>query len=253
MVGVWHGTRHPSVTLSEIVVEGGETIEPSRIQAAVNASLEGSYMSLIPHRFFLTYPRTHVSSALMSIDRVKSVAVDREGRNIISVVFSEYAPYALWCLSLEEKDPCYFLDEEGYAFGPSPLLQGGALTRHVIEGTDALEEKQLFPTARFKEMHEFLRALQNDLSLRVTHVEYSKVGDITLAVNGGGKIFLHDEGKYMDALLNLKTVLGSKSFKHLEPGNFQYVDLRFGNKIFVNEEPETIDVATTTEESATST
>ena len=35
---------------------------------------------------------------------------------------------------------------------------------------------------------------------------------------------------------NLKTILVSEEFSHLKPGNFQYIDLRFGNKIFVNEE-----------------
>ncbi len=250
---VWHLARLQSVTLSSIDVTGGETIEVARVKATVNAALEGSYMNLIPHRFFLTYPQDEVLAALMSIDRIKSAQIDRKGRSNLTITFAEYAPFALWCLSLDEKNPCYFLDEEGYAFGQSPLLIGGSLTRHITDGVGELEEKQLFPPARFKEMHEFLTALDKELSLRVTHVQYSEVGDITIYVNGGGKIYIHDKGKYSDVLLNLKTVLGSASFKHLKPGNFQYVDLRFGNKVFVNEEPELEGAGTTTDAVATST
>ena len=35
---------------------------------------------------------------------------------------------------------------------------------------------------------------------------------------------------------NLETVLTAPAFTDLSPGNFSYIDLRFGNKVFVNEE-----------------
>jgi hypothetical protein len=41
----------------------------------------------------------------------------------------------------------------------------------------------------------------------------------------------------VETLSNLETILASGTFTHLKPGNFQYVDLRFGSKVFVNEAP----------------
>ena len=35
---------------------------------------------------------------------------------------------------------------------------------------------------------------------------------------------------------NLLTLVGSEEFSHLAPGNFQYLDLRFNTRVFVNEE-----------------
>jgi hypothetical protein len=34
---------------------------------------------------------------------------------------------------------------------------------------------------------------------------------------------------------NLQLVLSSPQYTHLKPGNFEYIDLRFGNRVFVNE------------------
>jgi hypothetical protein len=34
---------------------------------------------------------------------------------------------------------------------------------------------------------------------------------------------------------NLKTILASEEFAHIAPGEFQYIDLRFGDKVFVRE------------------
>jgi len=36
---------------------------------------------------------------------------------------------------------------------------------------------------------------------------------------------------------NLNVVLTSDEFTDIQPGGFQYIDLRFGNKVFVNETP----------------
>jgi hypothetical protein len=56
---------------------------------------------------------------------------------------------------------------------------------------------------------------------------------------------------------NLMAVISSPDFSHLKPGNFQYIDLRYGNKVFVNEEevvvPEEFDVVSTSTSSATTT
>ena len=49
----------------------------------------------------------------------------------------------------------------------------------------------------------------------------------------------------MQILLKIELLL-PQNFRHLQPDNFQYIDLRFGNKVFVNEELER-DVGTSTE------
>jgi hypothetical protein len=55
-------------------------------------------------------------------------------------------------------------------------------------------------------------------------------------IAGGGIIKVTTRMTTAETLSNLKTILDSKEFSHLEPGNFKYIDLRYGNKVFVNEE-----------------
>jgi len=73
-------------------------------------------------------------------------------------------------------------------------------------------------------------------------------------VVGGGefKVTLTQEPE--QTVENLLVVLTSEEFQGIEPGSFQYIDLRFGNKVFVNEElatpneDVTSEISTTTEE-----
>ena len=48
---------------------------------------------------------------------------------------------------------------------------------------------------------------------------------------------------------NLRSILESEEFAHVTSGDFNYIDLRFGNRVFVNEEESVVEEA----ETATST
>lgn len=251
-VSIWYGTRLPAVTIASISVEGGETIQSDTVRTVAQNALDGSYLKLIPYRFTFFYPQDSVAHAITAIPRVKSAVITRDSKNL-SVTFTEYVPYALWCTALDDTPRCYFLDETGYAFAPGPRLQGGTLVRHFFEDAGALEKKQVFDPEAFSQMHTFLHRLTGELSLRITDVLYTNDGDVKLSVNGGGELLFRNGESYEVLFTNLASILSSDEFKHIEPGNFKYIDLRFGNKIFVNEKMEPDIPATTTEAAATST
>lgn len=247
-VGVWHFTRLPAFTLATIDVEGGDTIPNERVRAEIASVLGGSYFKIIPYTFSLLYPKEQIATAVTAIPRVKDVAIERDMESLL-VTFTEYAPYALWCRP--EHEACYFLDETGYAFAPGPRLEGGALIRHMFEDDGELGKRQVFEPEAFSAVHAFLFELSDVLGLRVTDVLYTKDGDVKLSVNGGGTLFIRGDASYDATFENLESVLASDEFKHLKPGEFQYIDLRFGNKVFVNEEEPVIatTTASTTEDS----
>jgi len=214
-------------------VEGGETIPHETLTNIVAEKLTGAYLKLIPYRFTLLYPHDTIVEALAAYPRVKEVTLTRE-HTVLTVNFTEYTPYALWCLP--DTVSCYFLDETGYAFGESPSLAGGALIRHVLYGEETLSRKQLMPRDDFTKLHHFLDRLATEMGIRVTEVRGTHTVDLTLSVNGGGALLIENNADYDRVFENLRTLLASKEFAHIAPGNFQYIDLRFGNKVFVNEE-----------------
>ena len=235
LVGVWYLTRLPAVTISQIRIEGGETIPHDQVRSVIETVLGNSYLLLVPHRFAYTYPHDAVVHAVEGIPRVRSVYVERPDPKSLNVAFDEFTPFALWCLDTPNA-PCYFLDDTGYAFAPAPALDGGALVRHTHEGDTELSVGHAFSGDDFAYIHAFTDRLRDELGLRITDVRYSKEGDIELFINGGGSLKITREQNQDDTFAYLASILASKEFKHLKPGNFNYIDLRFGKKIFVNEE-----------------
>lgn len=249
ITGVWYVTRIQFFTIDSVVVQGGETIAHDHVREIVEHELDGTYFLLVPHRFSYTYPQQRIIDAVSRVPRIFNVSVTESNRKSLVVAFDEYVPHALWCATRETTAPCYFLTLGGYAFAEAPSLRGGSLIRHIREGDETLSTRTAFDESVLAAVHGFIMRMQEELSLRVTDVFYTKVGDIEFFVNGGGIIRITQTQDFVTSFENLVTLLHSEEFEHIEPGNFQYIDLRFGNKVFVNEQMQN-EVATTTEDTA---
>lgn len=247
----WYVTRLEAFTIQDIEVQGGETISHDVVRTRVEDVLRGSYFRIIPFRFTLFYPHDAILASLSEIPRIHGIEITEPDRRHVLVTFSEYVPDSLWCESVEEDAPCMFVNAEGYAFSGAPSLQGGSFVRHVVEGDTEFKSKQILEAEFLKKLHAFVALLEDELGLRVAHIVHTKEGDINLMLHGGGKILAATDQDFESTFKNIQSVLLSSEFKHLRPGNFNYIDVRFGNKVFVNEEFPS--AATTTEAVSTTT
>lgn len=235
LTGIWHGTRLHVLTVDEVLVQGGETINHQQVKEKVLQQLEGQYAGFVPRTFAWTYPKKDIVASLAEIDRIHSIVVARVKSHTLRVSFAEFLPAALWCQTLEAHE-CVFVDESGLAYSQAPDLTGGSLLRFVHTSREPELSQQLTSEADFLLLKQ-LAELLADNGWFVSHIEIDKARDAFLHIVDGGefKVTLTQEPEVTVA--NLNVVLTSEQFTNIQPGNFQYIDLRFGNKVFVNEEP----------------
>lgn len=232
---VWYGTRMQSLTLSEVEVYGGQTISHEKVLNLVMEQLQGEYLGFIPRTFAWLYPKDEIMTALAGVERIHSIEVDRTNNSTLHVTFQEYLPEALWCKTLLAVE-CVFVDDNGYAYAPSPDLAGGSLLRFIHTSKIPETGSQLTPPEDFSLVKELTDMLLEN-GWFVSRVEIDTERDAFLHIVGGGefKVTLTQDPEV--TVNNLNVVLTSEEFTDIEPGNFQYIDLRFGNKVFVNESP----------------
>lgn len=233
--GVWYGTRVPNLTIDTVTVVGGVTVDRELVRKQAAAALEGSYFKLVPKTFAWLYPQDEIASQISTIERVREVHVERISGTEVAVAFDEYVPYALWC-EARGSTGCLFIDRNGYAFGKAPPLTGGSFVRYVDLAHEPELRAQAFPRDTVRATELFIESLERELGFFVTHVELDSAGDAFYTLAGGGELKATVTGDQQMTVENLATILQSDAFSHLAPGNFQYIDLRFGNKVFVNEE-----------------
>lgn len=230
---VYFGTRLEAVTINNIEVKGGVTIDKENIKNTIETELSGVYLGLIPKRFLYFYPETKIISEVSSVPRLKDLRVTRDGKTI-KVSFGEYVPEALWCSATTE-DKCLFMDENGFAFALAPVLSGGSLVRYYATGKDVEEKIVPFSQGDFNATKQFIAYLE-EIGWFVERVEISDVRDVFYTISQGGELKATLDDDPFKPFDNLQTILNSKEFSHIKPGEFRYIDLRFGSRVFVNEE-----------------
>ncbi len=243
MTAIWYGTRVSFLTITTVTVEGGETIKHEQVVSTAQAVLEGQYVGLIPRRFAWSYPAEEITERISAIPRLKDPVIKRVSGTELHIQFAEYIPHALWCQGRGSEE-CYFIDETGYAFSKAPKLEGGAFPRFHTIGTKAAERTVMIPIDDLRAIEALREAISTNLGLPIAYVETDMVRDVFLGVAGGGEIKATLRMTPEETVSNLSSILASEAFADIAPGSFQYIDLRFGNKVFVNEEP--LGVATTT-------
>jgi hypothetical protein len=242
---VWYTTRIDSLQIKHVAVVGGETIPHQIIKDKANTALSGTYLALVPKRFIPFYPKKKVAESVRQVSRVKNAHVELTEDQTLTIVFDEYVPSALWCAE-PESESCLFMDHLGYAFAEAPTLEGSAFPRYIEEKAEPTVDTQGFDSAFIKDTEAFASMLETQLSLYVTHIYKRGNYDVEYTISGGGVIKVSQSISMQESFDNLQAILLSEEFKHIEPGAFQYIDLRFGDKIFVNEEAAAPKQATTT-------
>lgn len=235
---VWYGSRLNSLTIAEVKVEGGETIDHNVVRKIAEEEIVGEYYRLVPRRFVWTYPKEVIIAKIKALPRVSGVTLDDSESGVLNIYLKEYEPFALWCAGADNeavKEPCVFIDKEGQAFAVAPALTGTALLRYRNNDTPKVGEKPFGPTF-LKETHRFAAEVATRFNFHVGVVEWIGQEDVSFYVRGGGILKTTLRQPVNDTLDNLNVILVSKEFEHLGPGNFAYVDLRFGDKVFVNED-----------------
>lgn len=252
ITAIWYGTRVSSLQVTTVTIDGQETLKADELRALAEAQLEGTYFSLIPRTFAWLYPQSDIVAALEAVDKVKSVTVDREDQTV-AVRIVEYVPDALWCRD-KESDECFLMSATGFAFTESPGLQGGAFVRYIDPELTFQKQTQAFDAAYISRTKDFVRQLRTALDWYVTHIEKGERDDVSYWLASGGELKTVMTEPNEVTIENLQTVLTAEEFAEIAPGNFQYIDLRFGNKVYVNDtEPSVATSTVATTSAATST
>ena len=231
---LWYGSRLEPLTIAGTSIAGLQTVPALEVEKIVDAHLNGTYYKLVPKRFIWTYPDKKIINDLKEIPRIKNVKLELGTGRILSIEIEEYQPYALWCDRTSGSN-CLFLDYEGYAFAPAPVLSGSLLKRYASSNVELAMGVSPFTKEFIKKTDVISESIREEFSLKTEYIEKTDRFEVNFYQVGGGVLFINLQQEAEVTLSNLRAILQSEDFKHLEADNFEYIDLRFGDKVFVKE------------------
>jgi hypothetical protein len=236
------------VRVSEVALVGGILVTEGDVKKETLNFIQGKYFWLFPknNTFFI---RTSVLEKHLAdtFKRIKTIGSTREGTNKIQIKITEREPIALWCREAKnveatstevvkglKAEECYFIDSNSVIFATAPNFSGDAYFKYygLVEKEMPIGEKYIASSTEFIVINKFINALK-DLKMTPLNLISKESNEFSIVLYGGGEIMFDATKSLETAYNNLDSLLKSSEFSSPNAlSNLDYIDLRYGNKLF---------------------
>jgi cell division septal protein FtsQ len=231
MMGAAVGAAYtPALQVRAVSVSGEQTLSSSTIEAFVQTRLSGTYWYILPKSNIFLYPKNAIRSALLAAYPILASADVHAGDfHTIAVNLVERQPQALWC----DGQTCLFLDENGVAYGEAPGFSEPVYTVYSGPISGDNPPRQFLSPADFQALSALVDAIvQKVPDEKLALVNVNSDSDVNMSFADGFmlKFALHDAGG--DIFERFSLALTSDPLKSRKLSDFEYLDLRFGDKLY---------------------
>jgi len=210
--------------ITSIEIDGTKTVPQSAIEQQVWEKLRGSYFYVFPRNNILLYPQKGIEQSLRSAyGEFKSVEARAKDFHTLAVSVIEREPKAIWCPSggsgLSE---CFLMDDEGVSYTRAPELS----KQEYVEYRGNIEGR----FAALSALVETFSQKESDNPVRQVVVEEN--GDTRAYFQKDFLLIFSLKDGGGDVFERFSLALQSEPFKNHELSDFEYLDLRFGDKLY---------------------
>lgn len=244
-------SKMKSIQIENIEVSGNSTLSKEDIANLVKAETSAKYFKLFSKNSIFLYPRKSIEKTLTDdLKKIETVSIKSKGLKTLVISMVERKPNSLWCLSRPEEGTsrknnnsgmCYFLDKGGLVFTESPDFSGNSFLRYygLLDDIEQPIGKNYMTSEKFREVSRFIGSLEI-LGIKVATFRAETESDYEIILKNGIKIILDDKKPFDKTLENIQSILGEVDLKSdyspNNPPKINYVDLRFGNKVYLKGE-----------------
>lgn len=237
-LSVWL-SRLQSIQIDTVTISGATVLPVQDLEREARSVLTDKYALLFPKTNVFIYPQKDVERVLSEkFPRIHMFASKIVDNHILSITVTEREPFALWCNTIPTDSiipQCYFLDRDGFVFDHAPQFSGDAYFKYygILPYEAPIGSYYLASTTRFHELSEFVENAKN-LNITPLYMTAKDQNSFELYIFGGGKILFDATENLSKVSERLSALLKTQNLVPREGGELlvEYVDLRFGNKMY---------------------
>jgi len=259
LIGLTHWSSVQINTFS-LSLPAESDLPKDEMKEMVDTRIDKNLWSVIGQDNVVLLPRSAITNNIESISpRIRSAEITITGLRSFVVNVNMRKPAGLACTNVSGQDQddqnnCQFIDKEGFVYAHADNM--GTSSDLVVYTKNKLPEigDQLIPEETFTILQSFIGNLP-ELGLSPQQVRLQDQRDISIAVQDAGaatttatssvNIRLDLSDSLNQAYTDLKTVIEKDAFvssstqqatsatkQNISPFALEYIDLRFGNKVF---------------------
>jgi cell division septal protein FtsQ len=217
--------QKPFFRVSDIAVRGLDTLDAEEIISIGKDNFDGKYLFLIPKDNILFYPKDKMENSLLSYDaRIKNVEIKISKERLLMIDVEEHIPAYLYC-----DENCLYMNSGGYIYRDASGVPQEIYTVFRDKmGQVTLRENY---TPEFWEEVKELLGFFHEKGMKIRMIEKTGEVDFIFHTNNDMAIKVDfDESektlqKYLDIFIDSNREL-------INSDSLEYIDARFGKKIF---------------------
>lgn len=222
--------KTPKLSIKDISISGIETLDSNSLISKTREVISGKYLFFFPMDNIIIYPSGKIKDEILKFDpRIKTVKASVDRKRILNVDIVEYKPAFAWC-HLEE---CYYTDDTGYVFRAINYNPRDFYT--------------VFRNGISKDTPIGSRWGDNDIGDVKDFLDFFKVVDIPISevsfmgntdyyfYTKNGTEFRIDFDSSIETAQSYLDIFFSQNISFVNAGLYEYVDARFGKKIYYKE------------------
>jgi cell division septal protein FtsQ len=204
----------------------------------VASELSGKWLGIIPKNNILFMGKAAIGNAISkSFPDVASVKTTLAGLGSLTVEVTERSPYGKWCVIADPNNNCLMIDDQGLAFEKfDQSMQSSATTSTstailiVFTSAEPKLDTNIFNKTRFEKLKQFIQSFKS-AGFVIDSVK-EQDADYFFTLDNGAEIRLQGTDDPEDIASKLFSVEADLQ-KQADAGRVDYIDLRYGNKVYL--------------------
>lgn len=251
-------TNASFLQIQQINVDEVQYSNRQDIELKIKEQLEGRFMGIFSLSNAIVFSRARISREIKNnFPSIKKVDVDLKGFSTIRVELEEYVSFALWCdipvtpaqtlIHDEEGNEktsvipqvvnsfnnanCFYMNEDGIIFAPAKYDSNTDIIKTFGKIASDPLRQSYSDKKTFKNLIEFSKLLRR---LNIISDEiWTTNGEVYAFVTKENvKIYIDSKTDVTNLFDNLDTVIKRDAINQAQFLNIDYIDLRFGNRVF---------------------
>ena len=243
ITGTYFGVHLSAFQIQKISIQGLSAIKEEDVKSEIASALSGSYVAgLIPYRFLFAAPMEQIIQRIKNqFPLIAEVGIKKDFPDEIAITIQERQLFGVLCNDGASEEAtvqegrevqCFYLDMQGIAYQKAPQTQGFLIMKVSTDAANIPLGGLGVDPMMIRRMMELNQKLPTAVGSAIVgyRLLHTIPHELRAVTKQGFSLLIKQDGDMDSLLYVLKTVLEKEIGN--KRGGLDYIDLRFGNKVF---------------------
>lgn len=221
----------PRFRVRSLSFSGLESINQEKAENITKSFLASKRFLFLPADSIFILPSQQLKKELSAnFLKIKDIIIDKDYSGFLNIKIKERQLWAILC-SGEEASSCFYADDQGFLFQKAPVFNGNVIRRFLdLRGNNFGPGNTFLEPGQLNKIKYFVDKYESVYGGKITEVILEPEGIYKMQTDKGWDIIIDSQTGQEEAFENMQIALSSEIKEKADALN--YIDLRFGNKIY---------------------